>query len=145
MRRPDFIIGPADQPYLLRWWLLPRNRITNLYLHLFCRDDDDRALHDHPWWSVSLVLSGGYFEITTAADGTHERRWYGPGSVRIRSARFAHRIELARRDGQPVPCRTLFATGPTVRQWGFHCPKGWRHWKEFCDERDSGQVGRECN
>lgn len=24
-RKPDFIIGPEDNPYLLRWWLLPRN------------------------------------------------------------------------------------------------------------------------
>jgi hypothetical protein len=48
-RRPDFIIGGADNPYLLRWWIIPRNRWCNVYLHKILRDDDPRALHDHPW------------------------------------------------------------------------------------------------
>lgn len=24
-RPPDFIIGRVDDPYLLRWWVIPRN------------------------------------------------------------------------------------------------------------------------
>lgn len=60
--RPHFIIGGTDRPYLLRWFLIPRNRWFNIYLHKFCRDDDDRALHDHPWWFVSIMLQGSYVE-----------------------------------------------------------------------------------
>lgn len=61
-RKPDFVIGSEDNPYLLRWWILPRNKFFNIYLHLFMRSDDDRALHDHPWWNASFVLDGGYYE-----------------------------------------------------------------------------------
>lgn len=143
-RAPDFVVGPQSSPYLLRWWLVPRNKLANVYLHEFVGDDDDRALHDHPWHSLSVVISGGYYEITIGPDGTYERRWYGAGSILFRRPKFAHRIELSRRDGGLVPCRTLFLTGPRVREWGFLCPQGWRHWKEFCDERDFGQVGRGC-
>lgn len=42
-RNPDFIIGGAD-PYMLRWWVIPRNKVFNIYLHRFLRSDDDRAL-----------------------------------------------------------------------------------------------------
>jgi hypothetical protein len=143
-RKPDFIVGNPESPYLLRWYLMPRNRWLNVYLHKFLRDDDDRALHDHPWPSVSVVLSGGYYEITTGPDNTLERRWYGPRSVRFRTARCAHRIELARRDGQPVACRTLFLTGPRVREWGFHCPQGWVHWRDFVDVTNTGNIGKGC-
>lgn len=139
------VIGGSD-PYLLRWWLLPRNRLCNAYVHRFLRDDDDRALHDHPWPSLSVVLSGGYYEITRGPDGTFERRWHGPGSVIFRRRTYTHRVELARdRDGKPVPCTTLFLIGPRVREWGFHCPRGWRPWREFCDTRDHGAVGKGCD
>jgi len=55
-RPPDFVIGPPDDPYMRRWWLLPRNRVLNVYLHHVRHDDDDRALHDHPWASLSILL-----------------------------------------------------------------------------------------
>ena len=57
-RTPDLVIGGWDDPYLLRWWLIPRNRWFNVYLHLFLRSDDDRALHDHPWFNLSFLLEG---------------------------------------------------------------------------------------
>ena len=54
-REPDFLIGPSkDDPYMMRWWWLPRNRFLNVYVHVVRHDDDDRALHDHPWPSLSL-------------------------------------------------------------------------------------------
>lgn len=61
-RKPDFVIGASDNPYLLRWWILPRNKWFNCYLHLFLRSDDAEALHDHPWWNVSFLLDGTYTE-----------------------------------------------------------------------------------
>lgn len=139
-REPDFHIGGRIDPYMLRWYVIPRNRFFNIYLHKFLRDDDDRALHDHPWPSVSLALKGEYIEHTAS----YVRR-RGFGSIVIRSAKHAHRIELARKDGRPVPAWTLFVTGPKIREWGFHCPKGWRHWRDFVSETDSGSVGRGCD
>jgi len=162
-RPPDVIIGGADAPYLRRWHVLPRNRFFNLYLHHFLRDDDDRALHDHPWAWCSLVLAGGYYEHTIAAGGIHHRRWRPAGSVRISGPRRAHRIEPHKQTirywmehgghmgRQPAPtvnhvtCFTLFATGPTVRAWGFHCPqRGWVPWQDFTDPADPGLTGRGC-
>jgi hypothetical protein len=49
-------------PALRRHLLIPRNPIFNVYLHHFLRSDDDRALHDHPWINLSLLLDGCYLE-----------------------------------------------------------------------------------
>ncbi len=147
-RRPDFIIGgdSAGGPYLRRWWLIPRNRWFNVYLHHFMRDDDDRALHDHPWPWFSLLLSGEYVEHTIAAGGIHHRERRTTGSMKFSLPSRAHRIELRKRGGLPVGCWTLFVTGPVMRQWGFHCPdKGWRHWKEFTAEGKPGEIGPGCD
>ncbi len=140
-RPPDFVIGPKDDPYLRRWWIIPRNRFFNIYLHHIRHSDDDRALHDHPWWNCSIILSGGYVEIVPNA-----QRWRSRGSVVFRRATAAHRIALDKThpQGSGKPCWTLFFTGPVIREWGFHCPKGWVHWKDFVDERDTGAVGRGC-
>lgn len=140
-RPPDFVIGGEERPYLLRWWVIPRNRLFNVYLHCFLRSDDDRALHDHPWANASILLRGRYVEHTIAEGGIEHRRELRSGDFRVRSSgRFAHRVELV--DG---PCWTLFITGPRYREWGFHCPRaGWIHWKEFTAADDIGAVGKGC-
>ena len=61
----DGIDGGERRPYLTRWHLIPRNRWFNLYLHKFVHGDDERALHDHPWPSASLILEGRYIEHTS--------------------------------------------------------------------------------
>jgi len=156
MRAPDFVIGGKDDPYLLRWRLLPRNRFFNLYLHKFVRDDDDRALHDHPWWFFSFVLSGQYVEIVEHSlrpAGLHPSvNWpsfasidRGQYSLAFRRAKHRHRVVLARDEfGRPKPCWTLVLTGPRVREWGFWCPRGFVHWKDFTKPGDSGEIGRGC-
>ena len=139
MRPPDFVVGGEDNPYLLRWRLF-RLPWLNLYLHEFRRDDEDRALHDHPWWFFSLILSGGYSEITPA--GTVER---GRFSLAFRPATHRHRVVLRRdAEGRPIPCRTLVITGPRVREWGFWCPRGFVSWKVFTKPGAPGEVGRGC-
>lgn len=138
-RAPDMVIGGDERPYLIRWFVIPRNRLCNIYLHLFLRSDDDRALHDHPWASCSLILSGHYLEHEIAAGGVHSRKRRERGAIVLRSARMAHRIEIE------TPCWTLFLTGPKRRTWGFHCPGGWVHWRDFTNPADGGRtVGRGC-
>lgn len=133
--------GSADNPYLHRWYVLPRNPLCNVYLHKFLRDDDDRALHDHPWSSLSLLLCGKYTEELPGGVRRTRNRW----SWTFRRATHAHRVELPRdSNGKPVPAWTLFLTGPVVRTWGFHCPGGWVHWKDFVDQTDTGNIGRGC-
>jgi hypothetical protein len=145
-RPPDFIIGGAENPYIRRWWVIPRNRFFNIYLHHFLRSDDDRALHDHPWASCSILLQGSYVEHTIAAGGINVRKLFAAGDWRIRwSGRLAHRIELLRRAGHELPCWTLFITGPRYREWGFHCESRWVPWQKFVSVGDSGSVGPGCD
>jgi len=118
LRKPDFTIG-GD--YMQRWFIIPRNDRMNLYLHRTLRSDDD-VMHDHPWDNTSFVIDGGYLEHTP--EGTFERQ---PGQVIHRKATDVHRLELI----HGLPSISLFMTGPKVREWGFHCPKGWVHWKDF--------------
>ncbi len=141
-RSPDIIIGGDDDPYMLRWWVIPRNRFFNVYLHFFLRSDDDRALHDHPWASISIPLVGEYLEHSIAAGGVANARLVSArrNDWRFRpSGKFAHRIELV-----SGPCWTLFITGPRYREWGFHCVHRWIHWKEFTATDDPGAIGKGC-
>lgn len=161
-RAPDFIIGGQERPYLRRWFIIPRNKLLNVYLHQFLRSDDDRALHDHPWANLSILLRGGYFEHTIAAGGIESKTMLWAGDWRFRrSGRMAHRIELLTEpawDGtispgavchaepRAKPCWTLFITGPRYRSWGFHCPKqGWIHRERFTAPDDKGAVGKGCD
>lgn len=133
--------------YMHRWWRIPRNAFFNIYYHVVLRSDDDRALHDHPFWSLSIVLEGGYYEHTILAGGIHKKVWRGPGSIVFRpSGRFAHRLELMT---YPWPdplvpdewstksAKTIFITGPVLRRWGFHDARhGWidaYDWDEHCE------------
>lgn len=179
-RPPDFVVGATDPagPYLQRWFITPWRRwgepdarrwwqrafaplwrrLPNLYLHKFLRDDDDRALHDHPSFGVSLILLGHYIEHTIAAGGIHQRREYHAGTLRFMPTRHAHRIELPRSrapnletlvpkwNENPTPCWTLFMFGPRVREWGFHCPhRGWVPWADFTAEGRPGEIGPGCD
>lgn len=151
-RQPDFIIGGADNPYLRRHWLIPRNRFFNIYVHEFLRSDDDRALHDHPWlFNASWLIDGEYIEHTIAAGGIHVRTHRRAGAFKYRWGSAPHRIELLafddfRADRFLLPCWTVFFTGPVVRDWGFHGPeRGWVHRKDFSAADDPGAVGKGCD
>lgn len=140
-RKPDLTIGSEENPYLRRWYVIPSNRFFNIYLHEFLRSDDDRALHDHPWWNLSIVLSGGYIEIVPDRKnpkGT-DNKIRLPGSIVFRPAKARHRIVVYK------PAWTLFLTGPRFREWGFHCPQGWVHWKKFTAGPNGETVGKGCD
>jgi hypothetical protein len=91
MTRPYYDLGPANDRYMLRGWLLgyhcrSRNEkrdkdvpqwhgrdlgrlhawITDrlaIRAHVTLRSDHDRALHCHPVSAISVVLEGGYWEV----------------------------------------------------------------------------------
>jgi hypothetical protein len=145
-RTPDVVIGGHDRPYLRRWHLIPRNRWFNIYLHHFLRSDDDRALHDHPWWNASILLRGRYREHVRLSGGGTIQRVRRLGCVYLRRAEQAHRVELLP-DGQggEMPVWTLFLTGPKIREWGFLCPAGWRHWMDYVRQVPGGnEIGEGC-
>lgn len=132
-RNPDFVVSSSAGPQLLRWFVVPRNPVRNVYLHRFLRDDPD--LHDHPWDNESLILDGRYEEVFQ--DGTAVIR--SPGNLVRRSAIEAHRVRLLH--GQPVT--SLFFTGPIVRRWGFYPNPAWRFWKDHVIPTPTGNRRRE--
>jgi len=168
--RPDFAIdgAPGQGDYLHRWYVtrwrgwfanIPEGartrlqrtvawatkRIGNVYVHRFVGDDPSDILHDHPSIAVSFILFGAYVEHTIEAGGVHRRRRFSAGALRFMSTRHTHRIELLRdAQGRALPCWTLFFFGPAVREWGFHCPNGWVHWKAFVMPGKPGSVGQGC-
>lgn len=155
--RPFNIGGDAD-PYLQRWYVLPRNRWFCIYLHRMLRDDDDRALHDHPGANISLVLRGGYWEwlFNRAPESGKPlpfltRRRRRPGQIIFRRAALPHRLELPRDKfcGKALCSWSLFIVLPKLREWGFWCPNGsadarWVHWRDFTAGPNGQLVGKGC-
>lgn len=167
-RKPDFTIGDDVQPYLQRWFLIPRNRFFNIYLHKFLRSDQDGALHDHMYFNLSILTENDYVEHTILYGGVHKRVLRRAGTlsgIKVRSPWAAHRVELQKvltkfngdRDGGPItlenmeaemreiPTWSLFITGPRIKSWGFHCPSGWIDQKQFLQPGNYGDGNRGCD
>ena len=114
-----------------------------LYIHWFHASDDD-SLHDHPWPFLTVLLTGGYWEHTPGPNGTVLRRWHPPFSVRMRPARWLHRVEI---DAARKPV-TVVLRGAPIRRWGFQTRAGWIPWPEYKDRKvdapsivDEGPAG----
>lgn len=128
---PAKIIGTD---YLTRWYVIPRNRLFNVYLHHVVGNDPDENLHDHPWlFNISVVLRGEIFEEMTARS-----RILRSGSFTSRLGRSPHRLLLRSDDSL-----TLFITGPKVRRWGFYTDKGWVDSKDYLHPEGDGRGVRE--
>jgi hypothetical protein len=148
-RAPDFVIHPEnDPPYMRRWYLFGDGEPTRhpklrrapfqVMLHQILADDDDRALHDHPWDNLTIVLEGRVRDHSAAGS-----RDLGPGDMLYREAAWAHRLQVSCFD-QPHAW-TLFIAGTNLREWGFHCPgRGWVHWSDFVAADDTGKIGAGC-
>jgi hypothetical protein len=130
MRTPYAHIGD----YMERYWLLQPSKWTfgiGVRVHHILRSDQDRALHTHPWWFVSLILRGVYWEVTPAPAGSRgadhggyvnvqEPIFFCPrkaGSIAFRARASRHKLVLLR-----GPVWTLVITGPDHGEWGFHVP-----------------------
>lgn len=126
-----FAFGTATSPheeicgeYLHRYHLLPKNRFLNVYLHRFQEPDPGRDLHDHPWWSLSVVLKGRYQEQhCEAGSAVRTRTLGGIRRLALRRPTTRHTITWV----APGGCWTVFVTGPKRREWGFHTRDGWIH------------------
>lgn len=145
-RRSDNEQAATSRFMLWRWFdIIPRGQ-TEVYLarlnvistpwfgikiHWINRPDQDRDLHDHPWWFLSLVLWGSYDEVTPAVfekDGewfetqkTRRIRWFN-----VKRAPQAHRISRVSRH-----VVTLVINGPKTRDWGFYTVDGWVRWDHY--------------
>jgi len=85
-------------------------------IHNILTSDHGRHPHNHPWWFVTIILRGGYWETMYDSQGfAIHKKWHGPGSILFRTPKHWHRIDL-RPGVQPW---TLFITGRYKGTWGF--------------------------
>lgn len=119
-------------PYLKRYYLFRDDNIA-VYLHQFFASDQDEWLHDHPWDSGNMVISGGYFEevFSSDPDGDRETYWRPPGYIcQKRTAETFHRIILP--EGKEGNVWTIFWRWRRRRIWGFLVDnKTWVDHKEY--------------
>lgn len=120
-RKPDLTVKVGDQIYLERYWLIPRNKWFNIYLHKISMSDEP-TLHNHPWASLSYVLKGEFFEHLMKGS-----RICNQGKFYYRSKDLFHSLGLM--DNKPA--WTLFMTGPVRQSWGFLSEHGWIHSKTY--------------
>lgn len=129
MRPPDFVLpGYLHRWHLFRW----SKRWPNVYLHHILAPDRGFDKHDHPAWSITIVLRGGFFEVLGLGFDLRIR-WNGPGAIRFRRATEPHRIA----DVEPDTW-TLWMRGGHCRKWGFWTLIGdndlrWVPWDEYED------------
>lgn len=138
-----------DGEYMERWHIIGDRDTADRWrmrLHNIRRSDAGRELHDHPWDYTTIVLWGGYWEVTEATPeefltddhaeidfdviqgAFYRRRWYSAGSILCRKAAARHRIEIPR--GKSA--WTLFMTSKKSRDWGFWSSTGkFTPWKEY--------------
>lgn len=118
--RPGFTwgerLGVPECPYMRRW-VLNLGPLGSIRLHRWHASDDHRAFHDHSWWFVTLVLKGGYTDISP--QGRDRLR---AGSARFRRAHHRHTVEV-----DPGGATTLMVTGPWRRKWLFWALDGSWH------------------
>jgi hypothetical protein len=99
--------GLTECPYFHRW-VIDFKRFA-IRLHHWHASDDERAFHDHPYWFITVVLWGGYDDVSPA--GIDRLRI---GSVRFRPANHRHTVRIIH-----PGTRTLLLSGPTTQRWGF--------------------------
>ena len=100
-------LGRKECPYCYRWVL--NLGLFAIRVHKWIASDDTRYMHDDPYWSVTCVLSGSYYDVTD-----YGKELMSAGTVRFRRAQHKHYVQVVSK-----PCWTILISGMFVRQWGF--------------------------
>src|SRR6185312_1914412 len=118
-----------NTPVLLHRWIIFRCKWFGIFLHKFCRSDYKQSLHCHPWTFISIILKGGYNEVTeTTAPGIGEKyELITPGRILYRPAEWRHRVELINEQ----PSWSIILVGQRKRKWGFWPNGKWCFWRKF--------------
>ena len=138
MKLPNWMKGSLEPDlnlpgYLRRWWVIPKNKWFNVYLHCFEGSDLDRALHNHPWRSCSFLLKGKLTENYKPYlfDMTVQHRRIRKFTPYFRDQKMFHSMYL-----ESDKAWTLFLTGGRTNRWGFEYPEhgDFTYWKDFFEE-----------
>ena len=87
-----------------------KTRWFNLYLHYLVAERQHPNCHNHPWWFVTFILCGGYWEFTNDTKWV----WRRPLSLLYRPAAWSHNV-ITHSTGM----WSLVLTGPKRHAWGF--------------------------
>lgn len=143
-------LGKPECPYVIRWRL--STPLGSLRVHHWLGSDDDRALHDHPWRFVTLVLKGGYEDlgehscktkpqtdgdgfiycpecgcsVTSEQPGRFTRGQYTVDKLTRGSIRYRSAFHKHTVQVCPEGAWTLLLTGRRTRDWGFWVDGRWR-------------------
>lgn len=141
--------GGINDPTYWRYFVIPRNRFFNIYLHRFLKDDSQH-MHTHRMFNISIILQGRYFEERfdyrpvegLPLPGTHFELVETRRPL-LRWASTPHRVRLRRdADDKPIPIWSLFIGMPQFWDWGFWCPgDNSAHWvshKQYLRQIDGG-------
>lgn len=114
-----------------RWTTIDSEYLTRLHVlktpwfaicvHWIKRPDPEPFDHDHPVSFLSVIVHGGYVEMR---NGEAKRR----RCLNVIKASLEDRHTIIEVLPNTV---TLCLMGPKIREWGFHTPSGWRHWKDY--------------
>ncbi len=96
-------------------WSIISTKWLSVYIHYINQADEDKHLHDHPWSFWSVILKGGYIELTES--GRNHRRFL---HMAFRKKNTPHKIEVLIH-----PTWSLVITGPGGRQWGYKVGNIW--------------------
>lgn len=100
-------LGILNKPYMKRYvinlWLF------SIRLHIWYAGDDTRYMHNHAFNFITIVLKGGYTDVTQEGS-----EWLPAGSIRYRQANHLHYVY------KPLkPTITLLFCGKPKQKWGF--------------------------
>lgn len=159
MRSDDDVMH--DHPWDWWSWLLI-NGYREQRMECASANLDDYNMGGASAMEVKVIRAQGTAEVT---------RTYNAGSIVQGGAETAHRVQLLPNPtpnhylpdnrlydlpwmshqeafnaitNSEIPVFSLFFMGPWKRDWGFHCPKGWRHWRDFTKGPHGDDVGAGC-
>lgn len=113
-------LGIPECPYLHRWVITFFG--YSIRLHKWSRSDDKRHFHDHPFHFLTIVLKGGYNNVTP-----DEVKPLIAPSIHWHKATIPHYVEVL-----PGGCWTLLFCLKPYRKWGFWINKKlWRPLRYF--------------
>lgn len=101
------LLGNPKNPYMKRWVF--DFKLFSIRIHHWLASDDLRYPHDHAWNFLTIILKGGYTDISPSGNDVVKA-----GNIRYRKATHQHSVKV-----NPSGCWTLMLTGPEFRKWGF--------------------------